>query len=65
MYYTYGIGIRKNHTVYLLAEVKNPRVWTTVADEALVFFSREEARVIIDKFDVPNCCVAKIPHHTS
>ena len=64
MYYTYGIGTRKNHKVYLLSEVKIPRVWTTDTNEALVFFSPEEARFVIDKFVVPNCSVAKIPHHT-
>lgn len=64
MYYTYGIGTRKNHKVYLLSEVKIPRVWTTDTNEALVFSSPEEARFVIDKFVVPNSSVAKIPHYT-
>ena len=62
MYYTYGIGTRKNHAVYLLAEVKCPRVWTTDEDKALVFFSKKEAQVVIDKFNVPDCYTATITH---
>ena len=62
MYNTYGIGTRKNHKVFLLTRITPRRLWSTDIDKALVFFSKEEAKFVIDKFNVPDSYIATITH---
>lgn len=62
-YYTYAIGTKKDHFVYLLAELKEQRVWTKNPNNAMVFFTEEEVQYVIRKFDIPNAAVARIKHN--
>jgi hypothetical protein len=61
-YYTYTIGTKKDKDVYLLAELKEQRVWTKNPNNAMVFFSEEEVQYVIRKFAIPNAAVARIKH---
>ena len=61
-YCTYAIGTRKNHSIYLLMEVQPKRIWSKSPDNALVFFTREEAEFVIKKFNVSNASVAILRH---
>jgi len=63
-YYTYAIGTKKNHFVYLLSDIKEQRIWTKNPDNALVFFTEEEVQYVIQKFKIPNAAVARIKHIT-
>jgi hypothetical protein len=62
-YYTYGIGTRRNQKVYLLSDIKPQRVWTKKLDNALTFYTEEEAQFVIQKFKIPNCALARIKHN--
>ena len=64
-YFTYAIGTRKNHTVYLLSEITEYRIWTNNPDKAMMFFSEGEVQHIIQKFKIPNAAVARIKHKTA
>jgi len=61
-YYTYAIGRKKKHFVYLLSDIHNQRVWTKNPDNALIFFTPEEVKHVIVLFKIPDCGVAKIRH---
>ena len=62
-YYTYAIGTKKDHFVYLLSDIKKQRIWTKNPNKAMTFFTEEEVQYVIRKFDIPNAAVARILHH--
>ena len=59
-YYTYSVGTKKNNFVYLLADIKEQRIWTKNPKNAMVFYTEDEVQYVIHKFKIPDAAVARI-----